>query len=281
MWIVRFGWFKRQAVFSFSAGLSGPAIVMVVALLVSGQLAVWGHGSARSVVQSSPLFPGGTILPLALDKTTSVSDAAAGQPIEARVMQEIPLPSDEKIPPKSWVKGSIVSVSKDEDGSGTKITLKFNQVETKKEAFTVVTYLRAMASYKAVRAAQTPRSGADGGTPTGWADTVQIGGDVRFGDGGAVRDRAKQRVGTGVRGGVLSYIRANPARGCDGPVPDQRAQALWVFSADACGVYDLNGTTITRMGKGEPVGEFTLHFEKSDMKLEGGTAMLLRVVTQP
>jgi hypothetical protein len=169
-------------------------------------------------------------------------------------------------------------VAKDEDGPGVKLTLKFNQVETKKETLTVVTYLRAIASYNAVRAAQTPRTGADGGTPTGWANTTQIGGDIRFGDGGIVRDRGKQKVGKGVIGGVLVHVKANAERGCDGPAGDQRPQALWVFSADACGVYDLDGVTITRKGKGEPVGEFTLHFEKDDMKLEAGTAMLLRVI---
>jgi hypothetical protein len=265
--------------------LGGPcwaaAFATATILIVSWQALSWAGGAefaAGGRVQSSPLVPGGTVLPIALEKTTTLKEAQAGQALEARIMQEVPLPSGEKIPLRSLVKGSIVSVGKEEDGLGVKLTLKFNQVETKKEALTVVTYLRAMASYDAARAAQIPRTGADGGTPAGWANTTQIGGDIRFGDGGEVRDRGKHKVGKGVTGGVMVYVKANPARGCEGPMGDDRPQALWVFSADACGVYDLKDTTITRKGKGEPVGEFTLRFEKDDMKLEGGTAMLLRVI---
>lgn len=270
MWCLRRGWLRWATAFAITG-----ILILLWHTVSEGRGGVFAAGG---VVQSSPLFPGGTVLPIALEKTTSVKEAQAGQPIDARIMQDVPLPSGEKIPFRSTVKGSIVSMANDEDGPGVKLTLKFNQVETKKETLTAVTYLRAIASYNAVRAAQTPRTGADGGTPTGWANTTQIGGDIRFGDGGIVRDRSKQKVGKGVTGGVLVYVKANAERGCDGQVGDQRPQALWVFSADACGVYDLDGLTITRKGKGEPVGEFTLHLEKDDMKLEAGTAMLLRVI---
>ena len=232
-------------------------------------------------VENPTLIPIGTILPVRLDDTLALKDAQRGQAIAAKIAQDVPLNRD-KIPAKSAVKGSIISVEKDSDGQGIKLTLKFNQLESRKETLTMVTYLRAMASYNAVRAAQTPHSGADVGTPTGWADTVQIGGDIRYGNGGAVRNRAKQKVGKGVNGGVLVDVRANPELGCDGIVNgDVHPQALWVFSSDACGIYDLKGTKITHTGKGAPVGEITLYFEKDDAKLEGGTAMLLRVTAQP
>ena len=100
-----------------------------------------------------------------------------------------------------------------------------------------------------------------------WANTVQIGGDVRFGDGDSVRNRWKETVGTAVPGGVLVYARANPELGCDGPVrEDDHAQALWVFSADACGVYGLKGVKVTHNGQSPPNGEITLHIEKASMK---------------
>jgi hypothetical protein len=286
MWIASGGgWLRNRMGCSPGAPLACMMLLGALILLVPWPLVSRARDSefllGRGAVETSSLLPGGTVLPVALEKTISVKEAQAGQLIDARIMQEVPLPSGEKIALKSSVKGSIVSATKDEDEPGVKLTLKFNQLETKKEKFAVVTYLRAIASYNAVRAAQIPRSGADVGSPTGWADTTQIGGDTRFGDGGPVRGRGKETVGKGVRGGVLVYVKANPARGCDGPVGDDRPQALWVFSADACGVYDLNGTTITRKGKGEPAGEITLRFEKADMKLEGGTAMLLRIIGQP
>jgi hypothetical protein len=121
--------------------------------------------------------------------------------------------------------------------------------------------------------------GAEAGTPAGWGTTVQIGGDIRYGDGAKVRTASKQVVGKGVRGGVLVQVRANPESGCEGPVDgDDHPQALWVFSSGACGLYDLKGVTIARNGRSDPIGEITLSFDKESKKLESGTGMLLRVV---
>lgn len=75
-------------------------------------------------------------------------------------------------------------------------------------------------------------------------------------------------------GGVLVHVKANPEMGCRGPVGEDAPQALWVFSADACGVYGLRGVTIVRFPGHHP-GEFTLHFKKKDMKLSSGSVLLL------
>jgi hypothetical protein len=233
------------------------------------------------VAESPSSIPAGTMLPLRLEKTISTKDVR-GQVVEAKIAQDVPLPNGEKIPMKSAVRGSILSVETDADGPGVKVTLKFDQLEDHKETLPIATYLRAFASGRAVQSAQLPHSGADMGTPGGWADTVQIGGDIRFGDGGVVRDRAKEKVGKGVVGGVLVHVRANPALGCEGPANgNDYPQALWVFSSDACGAYDLKGVKIARSGKGSPVGEITLHFEKEDMKVEAGAGMLVWVVSKP
>jgi len=142
-----------------------------------------------------------------------------------------------------------------------------------------MTNLRTIASYLAVRDAQTPLTGADGGTRAGWATTVQISGHIRHGDGSLVRNLQKQNVGEGVLGGVLVHIKANPSMGCRGPVGEDTLQALWVFSADACGVYRLRGADIVLGDPRRRPGEFTLHFKKRDMKLASGRALLLRVIS--
>lgn len=183
---------------------------------------------------------------------------------------------------KSVVRGPVLAVAKDTDGSGVNLTLAFNQVEDHNHPLSVVTSLRAIASFMAVHSAHMPWTGADSGTPSGWANTTQIGGDIRFGDGGIVRNRQKQKIGTGVRGGVLVHVQANPSLGCEGPINgDDHPQALWVFSADACGVYEMKGVEISQTGKSTPLGEITIHFEKDDVKLEAGAGMLLRVVAKP
>jgi hypothetical protein len=217
---------------------------------------------------------------LRLEKYLAAKEAQKGQPIEAKIAQEVPVSTGSKIPVRTTVNGSIVSVERDSDGAGLSVTIKFNQLDDHKETVGFSAYLRAIASFRAVRAAQSPLTGADTGTPTGWTNTIQIGGDVRFGDGGAVRNQAKQQVGKGVRGGVLVHVRENRALGCEGPMNmDDHLQALWLFSSDACGTYDLKGVKITHTGRNAPVGEFTLHFEKEDMRLESGTGILLRIAS--
>jgi len=221
-------------------------------------------------------------LPARLDKAISLKDVKKGEVAEARIMQDVPLPDGEKVAMRTKLRASILAVEKDADGPGVKLTLSFRQLEDRKQTLSILTSLRALASYLSVRTAETPFVDADAGTPAGWANTVQIGGDIRYGDGGLVRNRSKQKVGKGVLGGVLVHVAANPTKGCEGPVEgDDHLQAFWVFSADACGVYSLKGVEIVRGGKTPPLGEITLHFLKDDMKLEAGTAMLLRVVAEP
>jgi len=265
-------WHSLVFVFVASMGVGGHLLSFPGAVRMPE-----GHG-ASAVVQNASQIPAGYILPAQLDTAISVKEAHAGGALEARIMQEVPLPDRGKIKPNSRVKGSILAVTKDKDGTGVQITMHFNQLIDRGETLPIATSLRTLASYQAVREALTPRTETGAGSPAGWATTVQIGGDVRYGDGGIVRSRYKEKVGKGVLGGVLVHVKPNPNGGCEGPVGDDHPQALWVFSADACGVYDLRGVEMIHSGQS---GEFTLHFEKSDIKLQSGTGMLLRVVSRP
>ncbi|MGB8325225.1 MAG: hypothetical protein WCE52_19870 [Candidatus Acidiferrum sp.] len=257
-----------------------PLLAFGIALASLARVApATAHIALGMPVEHSTALPLGLILPVTLAQTISVEHAQAGQPIEARIMQDVPLTLHDKIPAKSRISGAIVAVTKAADEHGVELSLRFDKVEFNKDMIPTLTSLRVMASREAVREAQTPSTGADGGTPTGWADTVQIGGDNRFGDGGKVRSRFKQTVGKGIAGGVLVHVHARPGTDCDGPVNgDDRLQALWVFSSDACGVYGISKVEIAHSGKTDPVGVITLKFEKADAKLDAGTAMLLRVV---
>jgi hypothetical protein len=224
-----------------------------------------------------PQIPVGTIVPVSWDHTVSASDAQPGQPIEARVMQDVPLPHRDKIPAKARIFGTIVSVIPPGNGAGGKITFRFDKIEFHNTTIPVSVSLRTMAPFLDVQTAQTPLSGT--GQFSGWATTVQIGGDIRYGDGGEVRNPQKQKVGKGVSGGVLVYIVANPALGCEGPASgNDQLQALWVFSSASCGVYDLSGVQIAHSGATAPLGEITLAKDKDTLKIESSTAMLLGVV---
>jgi hypothetical protein len=223
-------------------------------------------------------IPGGYILPVQLERTLSVTRARPGDAIEARIMQEVPLPNREKVALRSLVKGTVLSVARDQDETGVELTVRFDHVSHRRQNVSVTMSLRAMASYMAVHQAEMPVGAFDAAFPR-WEDTVQIGGDLRYGDGSAVRNRRKEKVGVGVLGGVLVYVKANPALGCEGPSgADHRLQALWLFSSDACGVYGFQSVELVRNGQSPPVGEIILHFKKPDMKLSSGTGMLLSVI---
>jgi hypothetical protein len=258
-------------------GKRGFGVMGTILLFGAFQLVVW----AGPPVETAATIPAGTVIPVHLDDALELGSVQAHQRIEARVSQEVPLPGKEKISLRARVMATVVSVNRNAEGPES-VSLKFDQLEEKNQTYAITTSVRAIASYQAVRKAQMPLTGGDAGTPAGWGTTVQIGGDNRFGDGGKVRNRHKQTVGKAVMGGVLVHISANEGFGCDGPEGSgERLQATWVFSADACGVYDLKNVKIAHNGRTDPIGVITLEFAKSDMKLDSGTAFLLRTVKKP
>ena len=79
---------------------------------------------------------------------------------------------------------------------------------------------------------------------------------------------------------MLAHVSVQPGSECEGSINgNDTLQALWVFSADACGLFYLKGLKITHSGKTDPVGTITLRFEKEKMKLDASTGLLLRTVT--
>jgi len=232
------------------------------------------NGKERSLA-----IPVGTVLPVRLNQSLSFKKTKPGQAISARIMQDVPLPGGEKIPEGTRVVGTVESMERAAQGAGGRISFRFERLVAREGSVPVVTGLRAIASFLEVQDAQTPEFSPGFGTPYIWANTRQIGGDEVYGVGGPVTNRWNERVGKGVNGGVLAHVRAKPESECRGALDNEdRLQALWVFSADACGVYGIEGMKIAHAGRSEPFGEIQLSAAKSDLIARSGTAMLLRVV---
>jgi hypothetical protein len=194
-------------------------------------------------------------------------------------MQDVPLPNHDKIPEGARVLGTIVSVVKAGTTSKGSISFRFDNLEIHHRRISVLTSLRAIAGFMEVQYAQTPETSPGFGTPFTWVTTRQIGGDEVYGVGGAVVDHLSNHVGTGVFGGVLVRVRAQPGSKCRGPLDaEDRLQALWVFSSDACGVYGMEGVKIAQAGRNEPLGAIVLEAEYRDVLVRGASGMLLRVV---
>jgi hypothetical protein len=234
---------------------------------------------APARVGATPRIPVGTTLPITLEHELSSKDLAKGERIEGRLMQEVDLPGGEKIPAGAKLHGMILAVVPEREG-GASITFRIDSLESRHSTIPIVVALRAMATLRAVQAAQAPYGQAIAGSPAEWATTLQIGGDRRYGSGGKVTNRRGRKVGKALAdGGVLARLEEAPGSPCAGwPNEAGPVQAVWVFSADACGLYDLKDMHVARAGNSGPFGEITLSKQAGEIKIMKSSAMLLRVV---
>ena len=221
-------------------------------------------------------IPAGTILPVALNSSLNSRKAKVGQVITGRVMQDVPLPQG-TIHAGSKVIGHVTNVKPADARSGVQLSFRFDTLIASKQRVPITTNLRALASMMAVEAAQLPESGPDRGTSQNAWTTDQIGGEVVYRGGGPVANGLRP-VGEPTTNGVLVHISANPGSKCRGDVDgNDRLQATWIFSSDACGIYDIPNLEIVHAGRTNPVGEITLVSTKGDVNVRAGGGMLLRV----
>jgi hypothetical protein len=231
--------------------------------------------SAQLLAQN--VIPRGTILPVRLDSSLRFGQARAGNQIRARVMQDVPSPGGGRIRSGSKVLGHIVASSPAGNGTGAEISMRFDTLVMGRQRVALVTNLRALATMMDVADAQDPESGPDHGTSENSWTTDQIGGEVVY-RGGPVA-HGSNIVGNSVLGsGVLVHVSAQPGQECRGEVAgNDQPQALWVFSSDACGLFDLPDVTLSHAGRTDPVGQITLLAKTDKVKIPSGSGMLLRV----
>jgi hypothetical protein len=233
---------------------------------------------AAGVIFGATLVPDSSILPARLEMTLSSKDSKPGEVISTRIMQTVPLPGTFKIAADSKLTGQVMSIQPATADTGGSITFRLDTLHVEHEAARLTLRLRAAASYLEVRQAELPRNGDQSGPSTAWT-TVQIGGDIVYRGGGPVRNRSGV-TGKPVDRGVLVRMDANPGRGCRNDGTGERAQAMWLFSSDACGTYGLPGVTIVQPVKNSTAsanGDITLKAAKGDVTLHEGSGLLLRV----
>jgi hypothetical protein len=229
-----------------------------------------------SQMASQMAIPPGTILPIRLGSLSS-DKSKPGDPIKARIMQDVPLGNGSKLRAGSTVLGRIVEVSPAASGKKATLALKFDTVVQGKTSIPVLTNLRAFASALEVEFAQTPTIGPGKGDVYDWLSTTQVGGEIVYGRWGEVTN-GDRVVGRSVYDGVLAQVNAKEGTKCRGPIEgNDRPQAFWVFSSDACGAYGFSRVTISHAGRTDPQGEIVLVSERGPVKIRSGSGMLLRV----
>ena len=176
--------------------------------------------SAASVEQNPPgsnppAIPTGTILPVRLNSTLSSAKCRKGQVITGRIMQDVPLSPGVRIKAGSKVLGHVVEVN---TGAPARISLRFDKLVSSHQTISITTNLRAIAGFMEILEAQIPPIGPGESDVFRWLTTVQVGGDVVYGEGGPVStgEDANQIVGKAVNGGVLGKVRAKEGTECRG-----------------------------------------------------------------
>src|ERR1700688_758129 len=230
--------------------------------------------------KGSYTIPPGTILPARLNLTISSAKSKPGQISTGRIMQDVPLSSGIRIKEGSKVVGNIVELTHASSGRPPTISLRFDKLISGHQEIPITTNLRAIAGFMRINEAQTPPIGPGESDVYRWLTTVQVGGDIVYGEGGPVttHNDSNDVVGKAVTGGVLAQVRANEATKCRGATDGNEApQALWVFSSDACGTYGLEHVRIVSAGRTGATGVIVFSSDKGDVKIPGGAGMLLRV----
>lgn len=229
-----------------------------------------------TAVLAEQAIPSGTIIPVRLNSTLDSKKTKPGKVFTATVMQDVPLP-DSKIRAGSKVVGHVVSAKRDGSGTGGQLSVRFDAVEVSKRRVPLSTNVRAIASMMEVEDAQVPAAGPDRGTSQAAWTTVQVGGEVVYRGGGPVAN-GLQAVGIPTANGVLAHVSSGPGTKCASETDDNnRLQALWVFSSDACGAYGFSDLEIADSGRSDPIGEIVFTSSKSEVHLRSGSGILLRV----
>lgn len=232
--------------------------------------------SASFTARAQELIPRGTILPVQLNSSINAGKAHPGQIITGRIMQDVPLREGTRIRARSKVIGHIVAVTPASPSSPAEITLRFDTVFAGKRAIPVVANLRALANMMAVSDALTPTESPDRGTSEADWVTEQIGGDINYH--GSYVTSGSTVVGQSLIGdGVLVHIRGGAGKKCGGDVDEDLLQALWVFSSDACGLFEYPNVILAHAGRDKPIGEIILRAAHGNLLIRAGSGMLLRV----
>jgi hypothetical protein len=251
-----------------SLGMLGLTLCLLPMYLHAG-----AGDDIKQTYQAAELIPAGTVLPVTLSSTLRSDRSASGTTMTATVMQDIPLGAGRILRRGSKVTGHVVEAVTPGKGSDeSKISFQFDQVQLGTQTIPIATNLRAIASRSAIRAATPELTSPD------YADNqIQIGGDqISYGEDGPVMV-GSQVVGKYTSQGVLAYVDQDSRTLSGGAIDDNaRVQAFWLFSVNARGAYGFGDLTILHSGSTAP-GEITLGSSSGAVKVEKGSAMLLRV----
>jgi len=241
----------------------------------TGQDLKQGYQPAKEQnAQSAERIPAGPILPVTLNSDLRSDKNGSGTSIIATIMQDVALGRGETLRVGSILTGHVIEVITQGRGSDeSKISFQLDHVRLGNQSLPITTILRAVASRSEVSAATPELISSEYAN-----NTIEIGGDqISYGEGAPVMVGA-QVVGKYTRQGVLANVDQDLGTPCRVTIDSNaQPQAFWLFSVNACGAYGFGDLRILRSGRTESLGEVTLASNHKAVKIDKGSAMLLRV----
>jgi hypothetical protein len=244
-------------------------------------------GVLSSGLSAQEALPAGMTLPVALTSPLNSAKARPDDLIRARVMQAVSVTPGVTIPAGTEILGRVLETQPDE-GTGWRISIRFDRILAKGHEISAMTGLRALASLGELREAQLPLTGSEEHFANS-APTRQVGGDITYGTGGPVIEFGPEVggivlaggtvIGRGTPDGAVARLSTLPGSACGAGSPDtSQLQSVWLFSASACGAYGFWNLTIQRSGMTSPRGIIVLRTSSKRVKLPRGTGLLLQTV---
>ena len=225
----------------------------------------------------SQQIPAGTVLPVMTNTALDARKSKPGDKVKARLMQDVVLPSGDRIRYGAKLEGQVLQAVSNR--SGATVLIRFNRLVSDGKQYPLTVSLRALASMQEVFDAQLPVGTFDdyGTSISDWT-TVQVGGAAVYLGDGTVRD-GMQVIGRAPGYGIVTAkLIPAPKLGCKAiPAESESEQSLWVFSPWACGTYGLDYLKIAHHGISAPVGTIELT-APALFRVKAGSGWLLRVV---
>lgn len=243
----------------------------LLVLILSGSVSSW----------CQQLLPG-TVFPVMLSTTVDSSKSRPGDPIRAKLMQQVSLFAGELVPAGTKIEGHVVEVSRQAAGQPARLVLTFDRIILNSREVPVAVNVRAIASMQEVFSAQLPTGTFDdyGTSLSDWT-TIQVGGAVVFLGDSTLRDGIRIVGSAPGYGIVIASLVPAPKRGCPAVESgNQQEQSLWVFSPWACGVYGDESITIVQPQPDSHAATIELTSPKA-VRVRSGSGWLLQVVAAP
>jgi hypothetical protein len=227
---------------------------------------------------SAVQFPPQTTLPIAFTNTVSAKGAHVGDPVYAKTIQAVRLPSGVTLPSGSKVIGHVAEASRfvyDKTPyvkqKTSTLTVHFDGVELNGAKVPLNVTVRALADVFATTAAEEPQ--ASDMDPLG--TLTLVGGEYLIPSQSEVRNMDGDVVAYNRHGGVYAHLISNGH--CDG---NSTEVSMGIFAATACGLYGYTNVTAAEFGSHGNPSTLTLVSSRTSPAIWKHSTALLEVLPQ-